>query len=99
MEAQRTELEPRLFEGASVLWMAELSQGDHGIACLIVKISTEGAMVRTDEPVSFESPVTLRNARIGERPAEITWRKHNEMGLRFLGDGEKLAEIIGQALR
>jgi hypothetical protein len=99
MEAQQREMEPRLFEGASVLWQAELVQGDHVVACLIVKISTEGAMVRTDEPVTFESPLTLRNPRIGERPAEITWRRHNEMGLRFLGDGENVAAIISQALR
>ena len=99
MEAQPRELESRRIEGASVLWQAELVQGDHIVACLIVKISTDGAMVRTDEPVTFESPLTLRNPRIGERPAEITWRKRNEMGLRFLGDGEKVAAIISQALR
>jgi hypothetical protein len=99
MEAQKTMPERRRFERAKVLWSGQLVYGDETAACLIVNISAGGAMVRTDAAAICPASVTLRNARIGDLAAEITWRKNNEMGLKFLDDDQTVAARIGKVLR
>jgi hypothetical protein len=86
MKAQKKMLERRRFERATVLWSGHLAFGDQVIACLIVNISSNGAMVRTDEAGVCATTVTLRNSRIGELAAEVRWRKHDELGLKFLDE-------------
>ncbi len=99
MEAQKSMPERRRFERATVLWSGHLVHGDQAIACLIVNISAGGAMVRTDDAAICPASVTLRSAHIGDLAAEVTWRKNNEMGLRFLDDDQTVAAHIGRALR
>ena len=99
MEAQKTVPERRRFERAKVLWSGQLIYGDETAACLIVNISAGGAMVRSEAAAICPASVTLRNARIGDLAAEITWRKNDEMGLKFLEDDQTVAVRIGKALR
>ncbi len=99
MEAPKKMSERRRFERTTVLWSGHLVHGDQAVACLIVNISAGGAMVRTDDAATCPASVTLRNSRIGDLAAEITWRKNNEMGLRFLDDDQTVAAHIGRALR
>jgi hypothetical protein len=99
MKAQEKMSERRRFERATVLWSGHLAFGDQVITCLIVNISSTGAMVRTDEAGVCATTVTLRNPRIGELAAEVRWRRHDELGLKFLDDDEAVAAIIGKALK
>jgi hypothetical protein len=99
MTAQEEISQRRRFERATVLWSGHLAFGDQVIACLIVNISSGGAMVRTDEAGVCATTVTLSNSRIGELAAEVRWRRHDELGLRFLDDHEAVAAIIGKALK
>ena len=99
MEAQKTVPERRRFERAKVLWSGQLIYGDETAACLIVNISAGGAMVRSEAAAICPASVTLRNARIGDLAAEITWRKNDEMGLKFLEDDQTVAIRIAKALR
>ena len=99
MEAQRNMPGRRRFERTTVLWSGHLVHGDQVLACLIVNISAGGAMVRTDDAAICPASVTLRSARIGDLAAEVTWRKNNEMGLKFLDDDQTVAAHIGKALR
>ncbi len=99
MEAQKSMPERRRFGRARVLWSGHLVYGDQAVACLIVNIAAGGAMVRTDEAAACPASVTLRNPRFGDLAAEITWRKNNEMGLKFLDDEQTVAALIGKALR
>lgn len=99
MEARKSMPERRRFERATVLWSGHLVHGDQALACLIVNISAGGAMVRTDDAAICPASVTLRSARIGDLAAEVTWRKNNEMGLKFLDDDQTVAALIGKALR
>ena len=99
MEARQSMPERRRFERATVLWSGHLVHGDQALACLIVNIAAGGAMVRTDDTTICPASVTLRSARIGDLAAEVTWRKNNEMGLKFLDDDQTVAALIGKALR
>ncbi len=99
MEAQKKSPERRRFERATILWSGHLVHGDQALACLIVNISAGGAMVRTDDAAICPASVTLRNPRIGDLPAEVRWRRNNEMGLKFLDDNQTVAALIGKALR
>lgn len=99
MKTQEKTSQRRRFERATVLWSGHLAFGDQVIACLIVNISANGAMVRTDEAGVCASMVTLHNPRIGKLAAEVRWRKHDELGLKFLDDDEAVAAVIGKALK
>ena len=99
MSAEKTETERRRFERATVLWSGELLIGGQAAPCVIVNIAAGGAMVRTPEAAICQSRVTLRNPRLGDLDAEVTWRKNDEMGLRFVDDEDRIAAIIAGALR
>ncbi len=99
MEAQKRMPERRRFERTTVLWSGHLVHGDQAVTCLIVNISAGGAMVRTDDAAICPASVTLRNPRFGDLAAEVMWRKNNEMGLKFLDDDQRVAALIGKALR
>ena len=99
MEAQKSMPKRRRYVRTTVLWSGHLVHGDQVLACLIVNISAGGAMVRTDDAAICPASVTLRSARIGDLAAEVTWRKNNEMGLKFLDDDQTVAAHIGKALR
>ena len=98
MEAQKKVPERRRFERTTVLWSGQLVFGDHAVSCLIVNISSGGAMVRTEAAAICLNRVVLRNLRIGDLQAEVKWRKNYEMGLKFLEDDDAVAAIIGKAL-
>ena len=55
-------------------------------------------MVRVEDPSVYESSVILRNARLGDLPGEVAWRRENEVGIRFSDEPETVARIIGEAL-
>ncbi len=99
MDAREQHSESRRFERTTVLWSGELVYREQIVACVIVNISAGGAMVRAEDPAFFMTSVVLRNSRIGELAAEVLWRQDGELGLRFADDPEKVAEIIGRALK
>ena len=99
MDAQKEDLSNRRrHDRATVLWKGQLVFREQVLACLIVNISSGGAMVRAEDASACPTTVTLRNERIGDLAAEIMWRKGDELGLRFVADQETIADIIGQAL-
>ncbi len=99
MDAQKKDENRRRFERTTVLWRGRLAFGEQEVGCVIVNVSSGGAMVRTEEAAHCLPSVILRNERIGELAAEVTWRKNDELGLRFVDDDETVAEIIGKALK
>ncbi len=99
MDAQKQPTENRRFERTTVLWSGKLVYREQSVACLIVNISSGGAMVRSEDPAFYATSVVLRNARIGDLAAEVVWRQNDELGLKFADDPETVAEIIGRALK
>lgn len=99
MDAQKLPSENRRFERTTVLWSGRLIYREQSVACLIVNISSGGAMVRSEDPAFYATSVVLRNARIGDLAAEVVWRQNDELGLKFADDPETVAEIIGRALK
>ncbi len=99
MDAGKQPSEVRRFERTTVLWSGQLIYREQIVACLIVNISSGGAMVRSEDPAFYATSVVLRNAHIGELAAEVVWRQNDELGLKFADDPETVAEIIGLALK
>ncbi len=99
MEAKKQPSEHRRFERTTVLWSGHLVCQEQSVACVIVNISAGGAMVRSEDPAFFATSVVLRNAHIGDLPAEVVWRQNDELGLKFADDPETVAAIIGRVLK
>lgn len=91
--------EQRRFERATVLWAGSLVSGDLVFECVIVNVSVGGAMVRTDGASQCRSPVVLRSTHFGELAGEISWRKGNELGIRFLDDAGTVAGRLGKTFK
>ena len=99
MEAEKHPSEARRFERTTVLWSGYLVSQEQSVACVIENISSDGAMVRSEDPAFFATSVVLSNARIGDLAAEVVWRQDDELGLKFVDDSETVAGIIGRALK
>lgn len=96
--AQKAEQERRS-DRSTVLWSGQILDGDQAITCVIVNISPGGAVVRIDGGETCRSSVTLRNPKLGDLAAQVTWRQNSKMGLRFIDDPEMIAALIGGALQ
>ena len=99
MDAQERSSEVRRFERTTVLWSGQLLFQEQSVACVIVNISSGGAMVRSEDSAIFVTSVVLRNSRIGDLAAEVVWRQDEEIGLKFADDPEIVAGVLGRALK
>ena len=99
MDAQEQSSETRRFERTTVLWSGQLLFDDQSVACVIVNISSGGAMLRSGDPAIFVTSVVLRSSRIGDLAAEVVWRQDEEIGLKFVDDPEIVAGVLGRALK
>ena len=99
METEKQTSETRRFDRTTVLWSGHLISQEQSVACVIVNISSGGAMVRSEDPAFFATSVVLRNARFGDLAAEVVWRQNEEFGLKFADDPKMVAEIISRALK
>ncbi len=99
MDAGKQPSEVRRFERTTVLWSGQLVYREQIVACLIVNISSGGAMVRAEDSAIFVTSVVLRCSRIGDLAAKVVWRQDEEIGLKFADDPEIVAGVLGQALK
>jgi len=88
----------RKFERVTVLWSGTLVCGSHSIDCLIVNVSSGGALVRIETPDRCGKKVVLRSPRFGELAGEVTWRQGKELGIEFQEAPEAVAKLISKAL-
>lgn len=84
--------EKRNFDRYHVNVPAELSFGDESIECSTIDISEGGAKIRfkTDP---FKK-IVLSIPPFGEIEGEIIWKDEEYVGIKFLGDHGRMAEII-----
>ena len=99
MEARKEKPSERRFERATVLWSGSLVFREQIVPCVIVNISAGGALVRTEEAAACVNLVIVRNPRFGDLKARVTWRKSNELGLKFVDDDGVVSAVIGKAFR
>lgn len=84
--------EKRHFDRYHVNVPAELSFGGESIECSTIDISEGGAKVRfkTDP---FKK-IVLSIPPFGEIEGEIIWKDEEYVGIKFLGDHDRMVEII-----
>ncbi len=99
MDAPEHSREYRRFERTTVLWSGQLVYQEQSVACVIVNISSGGAMVRSEDSAMFVTSLVLRSSRIGDLAAKVAWRQDDEIGLKFSDDPEIVAEALGRALK
>ncbi len=84
--------EKRHFERYHVSVPAEVSFGGESLECATIDISEGGAKVRFKmDPFKR---ITLSIPPFGEVEGEIIWKDDEYVGIKFLGDHQRMAELI-----
>ena len=78
----------------SVLFKAKIFFENQSIDCEIMDISAGGARVRGERQIELGLSVILNLDPFGEIPCEIAWQKGLNLGMKFQGNSEEVAEII-----
>ncbi len=78
----------------SVLFKAKIFFENQSIDCEIMDISAGGARVRGERQLELGLSVILNLDPFGEIPCEIAWQKGLNLGMKFQGNSEEVAEII-----
>ncbi|MDJ0942387.1 MAG: PhzF family phenazine biosynthesis isomerase [Kiloniellales bacterium] len=85
------------------LWSATLRHGDQIYACVIIDLSPKAALLQLEEELAydltlnFDSPVTLKNEKIGRLKGEVAWRDKNRLGVELLEDPDDVSKILDAA--
>ncbi len=88
----------RKLERTAVLWSGSLVCESQDIDCVIVNVSSGGALVRVENPAACKKSVVLRCPRFGELSGEITWRQDKELGIEFQDSEQVVAKKMEKAL-
>jgi len=78
----------------SVLFKAKILFENQSIDCEILDISAGGARVRGERQLEHGLSVILNLDPFGEIPCEIAWQKGINLGIKFQGNPEEVAEIV-----
>ena len=85
------------------LWSGTLRHGDQIYGCVIIDLSSKAALVQLEEELAydltlnFDSPVTLKNEKIGRLKGEVVWREKNRLGVELLEDPKEVVRILEAA--
>jgi hypothetical protein len=81
-----------------VLWAAKLDVGGDRYDCIVVDLSLGGARLSVTAPVLKGEIVTLRLDRFGALSCEVVRQEERSIGVRFVEDADRIAEIFGARL-
>ena len=81
-----------------VLWAAKLDVAGQRYDCIVVDLSLGGARLHVTAPVLKGEIVTLRLDRFGALSAEVMRQEERSIGIRFVEDPQRVAEIFGARL-
>ena len=85
------------------LWSGTLRHGDQIYGCVIIDLSSRAALVQLEEELAydltlnFDSPITLKNEKIGRLKGEVVWREKNRLGVDLLEDPKEVIRILEAA--
>ncbi|NCF10204.1 MAG: hypothetical protein GWP66_05925 [Gammaproteobacteria bacterium] len=87
---------PRRFERKELQLQAKLIVSGASHAVRIVNISSGGARLGLDSDMQFTEggDVLLDLDRLGSLQASTVWQRGYQLGIRFAGDPEAMAEVI-----
>jgi hypothetical protein len=87
---------PRRFERKELQLQAKLIVSGASHAVRIVNISSGGARLGLDSDMQFTEggDVLLDLDRLGSLQARAVWQRGQQLGIRFAGDPEAMAEVI-----
>lgn len=86
--------ERRKIPRTPVYWPARVLFDGHAIDSTIFDVSPVGAGLRLENPPDHAKTVTLQNARFGEFLGEVMWCGDDVIGLSFLAQPRRIAQLI-----
>lgn len=81
-----------------VLWKARIDIAGKTHDCAVVDLSLGGARLHLAEPVANGTHVRLILDRFGAFRAEVVWQRDRGIGLRFIDDPQRIADLLGTRL-
>ena len=90
--------ERRQSQRLSVLWSGRVSGEESEVDCVLLNVSAHGALLRLNEPIAEDDPITLKVQRFGDIIGEIVWHEKGRAGLRFLMPAKMVSRLFKSAL-
>jgi hypothetical protein len=77
-------------------WPAELRTNGAKADCMVMDVSSEGANLLIESPLSGDAPIWLIVENVGPIAASIAWQQENRVGLCFLEEQEWVFQVSKQ---
>ena len=77
-------------------WPAELRTNGEKTHCMVMDVSSDGANLIVESPLSGDAPLWLIVENVGPIAAQIAWRDKGRVGLCFLEEQEWVLQVSKQ---
>jgi hypothetical protein len=94
MDEQRCQTNKRVHERRNVLVEARIMDGAAWHDCRIINISVGGAKLLIAGQFLMGDIVRLQIASFGEFSGVISWRRSEEVGVKFTNDPVEMADVV-----
>lgn len=77
-------------------WPAELRTNGEKMPCLVMDVSSDGANLIVESPLSGNAPLWLIVENVGPIAAQVAWRERSRVGLCFLEEQDWVLQVSKQ---
>ena len=97
-DAASSEDERRRYARKGVLWSGYIRTFDGvRIDCTVLDLAPSGVKLMVDRPLTEGELVTFVSTQLGKLNARVAWSSHGRVGLSFLGESERVIQMMGGA--
>ena len=77
-------------------WPAELRTNGEKAQCMVMDVSSDGANLFVESPLSADAPLWLIVENVGPIAAQVAWQEQGHVGLCFLEEQEWVHQVSKQ---
>ena len=77
-------------------WPAELRTNGEKSECMVMDVSSDGANLLVESPLSADAPLWLIVENVGPIAAQVAWQEQGRVGLCFLEEQEWVHQVSKQ---
>jgi hypothetical protein len=93
-----SEEERRRYARKGVLWSGYIRTFEGvRIDCTVLDLAPSGVKLMVDRPLTEGELVTFVSTQLGKLNARVAWSSHGRVGLNFLGESERVVQMMGNA--
>lgn len=90
--------ERRRYQRNAVLWSGYLRTFEGvRVNCTVLDLAPSGVKLMVDRPLIEGELVTFVSTQLGKVNARVAWSSHGRVGLNFLGENERVIQMLGNA--